>query len=213
MTETRNPRLEARLDAVRKAVHEQAVAVDENLRTVLLLMTTDESVSQGLALRDTSELERATMDRCMDLLALQGPVARDLRWAMAMIRVGKDYERVQDLTEALFGRVQTLSSTLLEEILHVMTDVMRHVLKLHAILLSLWEQKPGEATVPADRLRLAAELVNVGVKDATNRAVEAMVRGEESAENLRELVLACRHLRRIAGQITDIPGELSSVVA
>jgi phosphate uptake regulator len=35
-----------------------------------------------------------------------------------------------------------------------------------------------------------------------------MMRGEESAESLRELVLATRHLKRIADQLAEIPNEL-----
>jgi hypothetical protein len=182
--------------------------VDENLRTVLLLMTTDREVASGLALRPTSALAAAVTDRCMELLALGGPVAGDLRWAMAVIRVGKDYERVQELAEALAGRVSWLGETMLDEVLHATTAVMGEILRLHAVLLELWEDRRAWPQGGEGRLARHRQSVFCGVKDAEDLALAALMAGEERPENLKELVLAMRHVRRIASLLAEIPDEL-----
>ena len=200
--------MEARLDRVREAVLDLARLVDENLRSVMLRMTTEEALAPGLELRSTRAAEQAVMERCMELLGLQAPLARDLRWAMAMIRVGKDYERVQGLVTALQQRVIALAETLLSEILHAMTEVMREVLRLHAILLQVWSDGTTDLGAREKEMLLQHARIDAGVQTVEDEAIAAMMRGDESAESLRELVLATRHLKRIADQLAEIPNEL-----
>lgn len=200
--------MEARLAMVRGAVLDLARLVDENLRSVMLRMTTEETLAAGLELRPTQQAEQAVMDRCMELLGLQAPLARDLRWSMAVIRMGKDYERVQGLVQALHERVVVLAETVLSEILHAMTEVVREVLKLHALLLGVWANDAAELASLETQLEHQRTRIDAGIKAVEEAGIAAMMRGEESAESLRELVLATRHLKRIADQLAEIPNEL-----
>lgn len=204
---THNERLEARKKSVREALLVLARAVDENLRAVHLLLTTEEEVARGLELRPTEAQAEAVMDRSMELLGLQGPVAHDLRWALSVIRIGKDYERIQNLTAALFRRAAVLGSTLLSEILHAMTAVTAELLTLHAGITKVLAGETQLGEVRA-RLKLHHAKIEAGLADVEQLAIRAMVEGEESAENLRELVLATRHLKRIADEMTLIPEEI-----
>jgi len=210
---SRNERVADRIDGVRTAIRALAGTVDENLRSVLLLMTTDAEVASGVGLQDTREAARRAMDACMAYLGLESPVARNLRWAMAMIRIEKDYERVQSITTSLYGRVRGLVGSLVEDVLHAMVDAERRLLVLHGILLELWDQPPSDLEIPHHRLREARVRFGRALEAVEALAVEAMVRGEESAENLRELVLACRHLKRIASTLSGMPGELVALDA
>jgi len=181
--------------------------VDENLRAVHLLLTTEEEITQGLAIRATEDLADAVMERSMELLALQAPVAYDLRWALAVIRIGKDYERIENLTAALFRRAAVLGSTLLGEILHAMTRVTAELLAMHRTLLTVLAGEAPLAEV-RPRLKLNQAKIEAGLADVEDLGIQAMVRGDESAENLRELVLATRHLKRISDEMVLIPEEL-----
>jgi phosphate uptake regulator len=203
---THNERLEARKTSVRAALMDLATAVDENLRAVHLLLTTEEEVAQGLAFQPTEALAEAVMDRSMEFLGLQSPVATDLRWAMAVIRAGKDYERVQNLAAALLRRVKVLSSTLLAEILHAMTEVTSEVLALHRLILELLGGRVTLAEIQP-QLKLRYATIEARLAEVENLAIGAMVEGDEGAENLRELVLATRHLKRISDEMAVIPGE------
>ena len=203
-----NERLRQRIANVRAALLELARTVDENLRTVHLMLTTEEEVARGLQIRPTDQLAEAVMDRSMELLGLQAPLAKDLRWAMAVIRIGKDYERAQNLTEALYRRAAVLGDTLLSEILHAMTQVTSELLAAHRLTLALLESEHPSLAEARPQLKLHHALVEARLADVENLAIEAMVRGDESAENLRELVLATRHLKRISDELALIPEEL-----
>ena len=157
MGRANNPGLDRRITELGEAMYALAETVDENLRTVLLAMTTEERVTESLQLHATTPLQELAMQRALTLLALEGPVASDLRWAMAMMRLAKDYERVADLTRALLGRVVTLSDTMHEDTVHAMTGVMRAVLRLHAVLLVPARPAFQSVTIDDERIDFRSE--------------------------------------------------------
>lgn len=209
MVERHPTKLEQRLADLGEAMVTLATAVDENLRTVLLAMTTEDQITPGIGLVHTTPVQEVVTQRALTLLALQGPVARDLRWAMGMMRIAKDYERVADLTKSLMKRVIVLSDSLHQDTLHAMTSVMRAILRLHAVLLGPARPRFQIEQIDWDAHAKAAADIERGIEAIEQRSVEALMRGEGSPENLRELVLATRHLQRIGDQIERMPKELA----
>lgn len=213
MGDVRNPRLEKRMDGLGRAMYALAEVVDENLRTVLLAMTTEEQVTSGLHLRGTAPFQDAAIEQATLLLGLQGPVARDLRWAMAMMRLAKDYERVADLTRSLMRRVIALTDSLHEDTLRSMVDVMRAILRLHAVLFVPAKPDFRPVTIDWAAHADAAAEVAAGLEIIEQRSVTALLEGLGSPEDLRELVLCTRHMSRIAGQLERMPKELEKLGA
>ena len=213
MGDVRNPRLEQRLEGLGKAMYALAEVVDENLRTVLLAMTTEEQVTASLQLRRTTPFQDAAMEQATLLLGLQGPVARDLRWAMAMMRLAKDYERVADLTRSLMRRVIALTDSLHEDTLRSMVGVMRAILRLHAVFFVPAEPDFRPVTIDWAAHADAVAEVHAGLEVIEQRSVAALLESQGAPEDLRELVLATRHMSRIAGQLERIPKELEKLGA
>lgn len=211
--DVRNKRLEARLEGLGTAMYALGEAVDENLRTILLAMTQEAQVTAGLSLRDTMPQQEAAMETAVLVLGLQGPVASDLRWTMAMMRLAKDYERIADLTRSLMSRVHALTNSLHEETLRSMVGVMRAILRVHAVLLT--PAKPDFRPVSIDWAAHedAVAEVKAGLQIIEQRSVQALLEGAGSPEDLRELVLAARHMSRISGQLERMPRELEQLGA
>ena len=209
MVERHPTGLEQRLADLGEAMFTLATAVDENLRTVLLAMTTEEVITPSIGLVHTTPFQEVVTKRALTLLALEGPVARDLRWAMGMMRLSKDYERVADLTKSLMKRVVVLSDSLHQDTLHAMTDVMRAILRLHGVLLEPARPHFMIEAFDWDAHASAVSDIARGIEAIEQRSVEALMRGEGSPENLRELVLATRHILRIGDQIERMPQEFA----
>ena len=142
-------------------------------------------------------------------MTMTGPIL--LATSLMFLSVAVWITSVSKRVAALEDRVRRLSGTLLEDLLHGMTGVTRQILKLHAIVLDLWRQRAEFEEIPEEELCLAKARVDDGIADVENRAVEAMIRGQGSPEQLRELVLATRHLTRIADQLRSMPRELQSL--
>ncbi|HYG75202.1 MAG TPA: PhoU domain-containing protein [Planctomycetota bacterium] len=207
-----NPLLEVRMESLRESLEKLAAAVDDNLRSVLLKLTCDKAVSAGAPFVSVDELARTVRERCLLLLAREHPMAGDLKFAMAALRVGHDYERVNELAQALIRRIEKLTGTPVQDLMQDMTGVMADILKLHEIVRRTWLRDRGHFTSEEIKPQVAAHSSVVGsqISVIQNKIMEAIARGGNNAEIFVEVVLACRHLKRIATTLESIPDELNA---
>jgi phosphate uptake regulator len=206
-----NVLLEARLDSLREALDSLSQAVDDNLRMVLRRLTCDPNITKR-PLSDIDSLARSTRERCLLLVAREHPMANDLKYAMAALRVGHDYERIQDLAIQLHKRVDRLIGTPMEDVIQEMTGVMADMLKLHEVVRRTWQRDRNDKTLPnlKPQVEELSQRVQTGVTSIQSKTIETISHGEGSPELLVELVLACRHLKRIANLMEAVPDELHS---
>ena len=207
--EGHNQLLEARLDSLRQALDSLAALADENLRTLLLRLTCDKSYDDKKLLQPIDELARQARERCLLLVARQQPLANDLKYAMGALRVGHDYERIQELAEALNKRVARLQGTPIENVLRDMTGVMADILKLHEAVRSTWQRDRKDMALPVLK-EISAAIHSGIIKIQTETIDSAISKGFANSEMLVDLVLTCRHLKRIANLLETIPDEQHS---
>jgi phosphate transport system protein len=204
-----NALLEARLESLRESLDSLSNAVDENLRVVLRHLTCDPNVSDKGHFTDTDALARATRERCLLLVAREHPMANDLKYAMAALRVGHDYERIQDLAVQLYKRVERLTGTPMEDVIQDMTGVVADILKLHEVVRHTWQRDRKDQTLQP-QVHASSAAIQQGVATVQAKTVERISQGFGNPELLVELVLACRHVKRIANLMESIPDELHS---
>jgi len=205
-----NPLLEARLASLRDSLDALANAVDANLHTLLRHLTCDETLFRVGPLPEIDALARATRERCLMLFTREHPVAGDLKFAMAALRVGHDYERIDELANALNKRIERLRGTPMREVLQDMTGVMADILKLHDIVRRTWRNKGEPTPNLRPEVQTVARSIQAGIAAIQNTTMEAIARGTGSPEITVELVLACRHVKRIATLMESIPDETHS---
>src|SRR4051794_31996 len=94
------PSYSAELDQLRLQVELMAVLVDQNLERTRGVLATGDLAAAAPALPADDEIDAMSVsltERCYDVLALQGPVAGDLRFVVSVLRVLGEFERVGDL--------------------------------------------------------------------------------------------------------------------
>jgi phosphate transport system protein len=107
------------LDALRENVVEMGDLVVERLEAALAaLRTVDRDVAQSVIDGDDeiNELYLALEADCIDLFALQQPVATDLRFVAASFKIITDLERVADLATNLAAYAQSADRRLAPEV-------------------------------------------------------------------------------------------------
>ena len=207
-----NPLLEARLESLRESLDALSAVVDENLRAVLRRLTCDETIPIKGNLQGIDELARIARERCLLLVARQQPLAHDLKYAMGALRVGHDYERIQELAESLNKRVERLRGTPIQTVIQDMTGVMADILELHEVVRRTWQRERGDVSLPnlKDQVQKMVAEIQTGVSRIQTETIDAISKGNGTPESLVELVLAYRHLKRIANLMEAIPDELHS---
>src|SRR5258708_35588821 len=123
-----NPLLDIRLVNLQESLDALAARTDENLRAVLVRLTCDESMVAESNLADLAELARTARERCLLFITREHPKASDLKFAMAALRVGQDYERICELAAALHKRANLLRGTPTQNVMQDMTAIMADLL-------------------------------------------------------------------------------------
>ncbi len=91
--------LDSKLNEVRDLVMKMGAVVEEEIKTVVLaLKTQDEKLLKKVyeLERRSDELEHEIEEKCINLIALQQPIAKDLRMISATLKIITDLERIGD---------------------------------------------------------------------------------------------------------------------
>jgi phosphate transport system protein len=205
-----NQLLEIRFKGLRDALDELSANADDNLRSVLLRLTCDKTIAQSAKIAPLDDLAHLIRERTLLLIAREHPLANDLKFAMAALRVGQDYERINELTISLCKRTERLAGSPVQDVLQDMTGIMADILALHEVIRKTWHSAEG-STGMLDLKRRADEIsgrVHAQISSIQSKIMGAITGGVGDAENFVEIVLACRHLKRIATTMQAIPEEI-----
>lgn len=196
------------IDKLKKLILEMSASVEQAL---IDAVTAIERRDPGLA-RSVVDHESQTNARevdieeeCLKILALHQPVAADLRYLVAVLKINNDLERIGDLAVHIAqGALQLgeMPPVAVPEHLGVMAARAQGMLK-----------KVLDAFVSLD-LAAAREIrVEDAVLDALNREMVLRLKGEimrrpEALEPLLKLMHVARHLERIGDHATNIAEDL-----
>ena len=199
------------LDALRADVldfGERALAqLDDGLAA---LATGDERRARAAVQADTATNERylELESRCIDLFALQQPVASDLRFVAASFKILTDIERVADLAANLGGYAAADGGGLAPEI--AVTDIGAAVRSLLVRSLEAYERGDPDAcrAVAADD-----DEVDALCAAASETVARSLVEQEAAADawelerlldDVSRLLLTVRDLERVADHAVNI---------
>jgi phosphate transport system protein len=138
---------------------------------------------------------------CMELLALQQPMAKDLRQIVGILKIGIDLERIGDLAVDIARiAVQTKEGvhiTKLEYIPHA-AEIARKMLSL-----SMEALEKGDADLARQATKWDYEIDSLYVK-ARNKLFKLIIERPEVINDGMSLLLANRHMERIGDHICNI---------
>ena len=101
------------IDKLKKGVLGLSALVEESVwMSIKALHTVDVSLAEKVFDHD-DEIDQAEVDleeECLKVLALYQPVATDLRYVVAILKMNNDLERIGDLAKNIADRVRLLSS-------------------------------------------------------------------------------------------------------
>jgi len=158
---------------------------------------------------DVDQKEVDIEEECLKILALYHPVAFDLRFLVAVLKMNNDLERIGDLAANVAKRAINLAGREMATLpvdFHDMGDRARSMLR-----------RSLDALVNHDA-NLAREIRKDDDQvDAMNRAMSDRIKAEiskypENFESLLELLNISRHLERVADQATNIAEDVIYLV-
>ncbi|HEX3870845.1 MAG TPA: phosphate signaling complex protein PhoU [Pirellulales bacterium] len=185
---------------------EEAVA-----KAIAALLQRDERIASEVIEADEAidRMEVSVEEDCLNILALYQPVAHDLRFVVAVLKINNDLERIGDLAKNIAKRVVSLSRSREIDVPPDFSDMAK--------LSQLMVKHSLDALVTGNA-RLARQVrADDDHVDEIRDAIEAKVR-EQIAENpsqtecLMKLSSVARHLERLADMATHIAEEVIYMV-
>jgi phosphate transport system protein len=214
MTQTSTARhFQLGIDELKRELATQGTTVAARLaKAVRGLTAPDINALDEVALGDgdINARQMSIDDRAFKLLALQQPVAIDLRVIVAAIKVNADLERVGDLAVNIAEAARRyLEGGQIgeQEILPRMADVAQAMLQWSLDAFVTGNIGLAQSVLERD------DLLDSLRDQAFRRLADAMARNPPLVSSILELILIARHLERIGDHATNIAEDVFFVVA
>lgn len=204
--------LEKELERLKKRVYSLSARVDESLElAVKSIHEKDVALAQQVIEADQiiDELEVEVEEECLKILALHQPVAIDLRFIIAVMKMTNDLERIGDLAADMAKNGATLSVLPRPKIpldLHQMSYLVKAIVRKSLDALLDIDSYLAREAISDD------EAINAMKAEMKAEIVSALQAEPEHAEALITLLAITHRLERIGDHATNIAEDVIYMV-
>jgi phosphate transport system protein len=155
--------------------------------------------------RQLDRMELDIDDRCVRLLALRQPLASDLRFITAALKISNDLERVGDHAVNIAGSTLRMAA---EPLLKPLVDIPRMAELAGGMLHEALDAFVRRDAETARRLVLRDDEVDQLNRQVFRELVSYMIEDPSTITRALELVLVARNLERVADLATNVAEEV-----
>jgi phosphate transport system protein len=202
----------AELEELSNKLLEMAGLVESAIhRSVRSLIEKDRELAQQV-IRDEPQINRMEMELdgvATRLLALRQPVARDLRFLTAALKINTDLERMGDLANHIAERSLSLMH---HPLVKPMTDIPKMASLVQSMLLKCLEAFVKQDAELARSVLLADDEVDDLRDSVYKELMEAMQQDPGVVTAAVDLIFVARNLERIGDHATNIAEDVVYLV-
>jgi len=200
------------LEKIKKRILSLGAMVEERVRMVIkALETRDGDAAKKIIISDyeIDEMEVEIEEECLKILALYQPVAIDLRFLTAVIKINNDLERVADEAVNIAERVQVIAK---RQRLDIPFNHSLMAEKSESMLEKSLDSFVNMDVDIALRVCTLDDEVDNMMNEAYDVVKHAIGKHPDRVSYLINLLLVSRHLERIADHATNIAEEVIYLV-
>ena len=204
--------IERQLENLRERILRVGTLVEEAIsKSITALINRDLPLAQRVMANDEEidSMEVEVEEECLKILALYQPVAADLRFVVAALKINNDLERMGDLARNIAKRVTQLEGgnpyDLPPEIRTMATQAQEMVRQcLDAVV----KRDPTLAR----QVREEDDIVDEARQRIQRRVLQGIKNDPENVENLLRINSVSKHIERIADMATNIAEDVVYMV-
>ncbi|MBU0755170.1 MAG: phosphate signaling complex protein PhoU [Planctomycetes bacterium] len=196
------------IEILKKKILSLSAAVEESVLKALESFINQDPRNAVRVIRADTEidcLEIEVEEYCLQILALNQPVAIDLRFIIAVLKMNNDLERIGDLAVNIAQQTVFLGGRPWPEIpqlLHDMASATRSMLKKSLDALVNLDTDLSKSVLDED------DQVDQMLREMYGHVKEKIAQNPSDIECLMSLLLVSRHLERIADLSTNIAEDV-----
>jgi phosphate transport system protein len=204
--------IERQVNQLKERILRVGTLVEEAIsKSITALINRDAQLAQRVMASD-EEIDRMEVEveeECLKILALYQPVAADLRFVVAVLKINNDLERIGDLSKNIAKRVAQLAAgrpVMLPPEIRTMAMQAQEMVKQ-----SLDAVVNGDPML-ARQVREADDAVDAARQKIRRRVMQALQEGTDDVESLLRINSVSKHIERIADMATNIAEDVIYMV-
>jgi len=196
------------IDKLKLLILGMSAEVEEAVSDAVRAVETRDTALAGSVLEHENQTNAHEVDieeECLKILALHQPVAADLRYLVAVLKINHDLERIGDLAVHIAQGALQLSEMPPVEIPLQLGEMAT---KSKQMLKRVLDAFVNVDIAVAREIRLADSELDALNRAMATRLKEEIARSPERLETLLKLMHIARHLERIGDHATNIAEDL-----
>jgi phosphate transport system protein len=205
--------LPRQIDALKQKILFVGTLVEESIaKAILALNSRDRNMAKAVIDSD-SEIDRMEVDveeECLKVLAMYQPVAADLRFVVAVLKINNDLERMGDLARNIAKRVVFLADY--NELQELPFDYRPMAAQVKSMVMNSLDSLVNADTPLAAQIRKDDDEVDAPRRPIEKQIEAQIARNPAQTQGLLRLSSVARHLERIADMATNIAEDVIYMV-
>ena len=204
--------IERQIGQLKERILRVGTLVEEAIsKSITALINRDGNLAQRVMMSD-EEIDRMEVEveeECLKILALYQPVAADLRFVVAVLKINNDLERMGDLAKNIAKRVAQLTSGKPYEL---PPEIRTMAMKAQEMVKQCLDAVVNADPALARQVREEDDAVDVGRQKIRRRVLQGIKEDPEDVENLLRINSVSKHIERIADMATNIAEDVVYMV-
>lgn len=200
--------LQREIDKLKEKVISMSSLVEDRVyQATMSVINGDDEIAQAVIKGDAEvdEMEVDIEEDCLKVLALYQPVANDLRFIIAILKINNDMERIGDLAVNIAERSAFLST---QKDFKIPFDVYQMAIKTESMLSQSMDALVNMDVRLAHLVRAEDDAMDTLNREMYTRVIEALAQDMEHINCFLHSVSIGRHLERIADHATNIAEDV-----
>lgn len=204
--------LQREIEKLKRLILSLTAVVEDRVRqAVKSVKERNEDIAQKVISGDM-EIDQREVDieeECLKLLALHQPVAADLRFIVAVLKINNDLERISDLAVNIAERAAYLARQPKIDVpfdFPLMAEKAQTMLRMSLDALVNWQPSLAMEVCAMD------DEVDAINRDMYNQVKDEIRQHPENLDSLIHLLSVSRHLERIADHATNVAEDVIYMV-
>jgi phosphate transport system protein len=196
------------MEILKKRILALSATVEDNVYRAVQALTERNATLADEVINSDPNIDQTEVEieeECLKVLALHQPVAIDLRFIIAILKINNDLERMGDLAVNIAERAQFLAT---RERPDFPLDLSLMAEKTKAMMRKCLDSLMKQDAKLAHEVLAADDEIDAMHREMYAKIQDAIRRKPEQLESLIHLLSCSRHLERIADHATNIAEDV-----
>ena len=204
--------IERQIEHLKERILRVGTLVEEAIsKSISAVINRDVALAQRVMASDEAidRMEVEVQEECLKILALYQPVAADLRFVVAALKINNDLERMGDLAKNIAKRVSQLAGATEVEL---PPEIRTMAIQAEEMVRNCLEAVVNADPVLARRIREQDDAVDEARQRIRRRVLAGIKEHPESVESLLRVNSITNNIERVADMATNVAADVIYMV-